>query len=388
MEAKGKVHISIGENLDKISVKCVIEFALPIENFRFKLGLPLKIDSIDADVDVEWDELRAIKAQHPVRPDVREINVSAANPFKKLTVGYSGRPYGWLNDISGSSGDGLQIALFQSSSWRVYETSVPVDFALVFEDTANYDVWEYYSTGIFAFKKGLYFTAVHEDFAVHCIKQSHKEYIRFCAEYFNKITAFYSALYCPIDFGKFEVLIMDINDSEGALIGESLLVIGKVPDFANAEEMRHHAMILIGHEFGHGWFGADWSSWEVWLGETGAEWSALLYLLTEGETKCFDNRIAQLQKFEEEFDTIDNSYVIKTADLSCPQFGAHTRGALLFYEVYRRYGTDAIKTILLTMGELDAPDTEMLLAKLRIKLGEEIPNLIERGLTARDYSVL
>jgi len=383
MPEKGNVFVNINDSHGGVYIRCVIEFTKPIKEFRFRLGLPLQIDSINADAEISWLECDTQKAQMPTNPDIREIVVDSVDCINSLDIRYSGLPRGWLNAV-----DDTQIALFWSSSWRVFNTSVPVEFDIVFENATDYDVWEYYSTGIFAFKKGVYHSVACGDFTSHCIKQEHVAYGELLAEHYNKIIAFYSSLYYPVDLGRFEALIMDIKDSEGALIGESLLIIGKVPDFADAEQMRHHAVMLIGHEFGHAWFGADWSSWEVWLGETGAEWSMLLYLLTEGDTQCFESRIEELRTLEAELDEIDDSYVIKTADLSCPEFGAHSRGTLLFYEVYRRYGLDVIKTILQTMGTLKKPDTDMLLTKLRATLGDEIPNLIEQGLTARDYSAL
>jgi len=87
-------------------------------------------------------------------------------------------------------------------------------------------------------------------------------------------------------------------------------------------------------------------------------------------------------------DNYKNTPVIKSPDLKRPADGVHFRGTMLFYELYNHYGAETIKTLLQTLANLNDKTTANLLSQLRQTLDQTIPDLIERGLTTKDYSEL
>jgi len=176
-----------------------------------------------------------------------------------------------------------------------------------------------------------------------------------------------------------------MENSGGAYFRKELMVVGKTHIPNDENEIRKNVIAWLAHELGHNWFlGANTSSWEDWLNETGAEWAALLYILLikkDGE-ELFSLNLSWAK------DTYKNTPVIKSPDLKRPAEGVHTRGVMLFHEIYLRYSVDTIKTILQTLAGLEEVTTDNFLSELRAKIGGTIPDLIERGLTTEDYAML
>ncbi len=82
------------------------------------------------------------------------------------------------------------------------------------------------------------------------------------------------------------------------------------------------------------------------------------------------------------------SPVIKTPDLKRPAEGVHSRGVMLFYEIYRKYGAEKIIKILQILSGLNVKTTDIFLAELKNQMDDDIPAVIERGLLIKDYSDL
>ncbi|MDE5576980.1 MAG: hypothetical protein K2J11_06305, partial [Oscillospiraceae bacterium] len=131
------------------------------------------------------------------------------------------------------------------------------------------------------------------------------------------------------------------------------------------------------HEMAHTWCnGAEVGSWEDWLNETTAEWSMLLYCLDRNKTEIFDAMIAEHMEKYHEFPPI------KTEDGSRPE-GVHTKGTVLFYELYKAFGAETIKLIIRIFVGLEAKTTEKLLAEMKAQGLSEAADVIEKGLTQK-----
>ena len=78
---------------------------------------------------------------------------------------------------------------------------------------------------------------------------------------------------------------------------------------------------------------------------------------------------------------------IKTEDGKRPD-GVHHRGVILLYHVYLKHGKEAIRVILQSFASLNRKNTDELLKHLHDKVGSAIPDMIRRGLTLGDYTLL
>lgn len=63
----------------------------------------------------------------------------------------------------------------------------------------------------------------------------------------------------------------------------------------------------------------------------------------------------------------------------------HDRGTILFYEIYKKYNKDTLIEMLRTFVSLNKKSTDAYLIALKKNVGEEIANIVERGLSLETY---
>jgi hypothetical protein len=149
---------------------------------------------------------------------------------------------------------------------------------------------------------------------------------------------------------------------------ESLIVLGGFTDDIS------YAQHLLVHEIAHNWCrGADAFTWEDWLNETTAEWTALLFQLNNGNMEKFNSVI------EDELRKYNNLPPIKTNDGSRPN-GVPDKGVILFYNVYRQYGYETISKLLQLFDALADKTTENFIVSIRNELSPDIARMIENGI--------
>lgn len=130
----------------------------------------------------------------------------------------------------------------------------------------------------------------------------------------------------------------------------------------------------MSHETAHNWCtGADINTFEDWLNEGTADWSALLYALHVGDKKLFDF-IINLRK-----EYADTSQPLKPADGSRPPF-VHANSTLLLHKIYCKYGKSVTQNIVQMFVNLEEKTTEMLLEKIRKEIANDVAEDILKGL--------
>jgi len=394
MKNNADVYVSFGDTYTALIVRCVIAFETPITDFRFSLNSEFAIDHIKADTDSEWKAIKEWQPQWQYKS--KEIEVSAKNPMQKLTIEYSyhKRLSGWCNVI-----EEKRVALSSYSAWTIFETSMPINFIFKMENmkeyfviNARYDdasnLWVYGETdhdegNIVALKKGHYHLATTGNFCFYYLNKDEKDYADCYTSNYDGIMAYFTSIFGEKDINKMSIVSLGLETGGGAYFRKELMVIDKIDVSEDKEKIRQSVIGLLGHELGHNWFtGADITTWEDWLNETGAEWAALLYILSLNEKEFFENHISKAKE------NYKDTPVIKSLDGKRPNDGVHTRGVMMFYEIYREYGIEVITTILKGLIELNKHTTENFLVELKNKIGSDIPNKIEQGLTMKDYTEL
>ena len=153
------------------------------------------------------------------------------------------------------------------------------------------------------------------------------------------------------------------------------------------DELHIQQMIgIMAHEFGHLWFtGADISSWEDWLIETGAEWACLRYLMKQNRQALLKQKLNRLLALYAQVSPI------RTPDLKNNAQSVHIKGTALFLSLALRQGVEVVDQLLYLLAELPEKTTAALLTQIRQKLSaplaEEIESLLDQsdfGLTAKD----
>ncbi len=392
MSNNANIFVSFGDGEKALIVKCLITFDVPVMDFRFSLSTLLTIDSITTETTSEWKIIKEWQPQWQHKSN--EIEVSSKTPIYKLTLEYHGCISGWCNII-----EERRIALSSYSAWMISETSIPVKCLLKMEDmedyfvvNARYDtsekVWIYGETNhdignIIALKKGHYNVESTGNFNFFYLNEAEKPYADAYVLYYDYIMRYYSSLFGERDIDKIDIISLDIEKSGGAYFRKELIVIGKINISNDKEIIKQSTIGLLGHELGHNWFtGAETTTWEDWLNETGAEWAVLLYIISLNDKEFLEKHLSWAKE------KYKDTPVIKSEDLKRPSEGVHIRGVMMFYEIYLKYGIETVTTILEVLANLTAHTTANFLSTLKSKIGNEIPEIIEKGLTIKDYTEL
>ena len=398
MANKADVYVSFGDGERALNVKCVIVFDTPVADFRFSFSTLLTIDRISADTDSEWKIAR--KWQPQWQHESNEIEVLSQTSMRELTIEYHGRIDGWCNII-----EERRIALSAYSAWTVSEPSLPVKFLFKLENMEDYfivngrydsteRIWVYGEAdhdegNIIALKNGHYHVANAGSFNFYYLNEAEKAYADNYIYYYADIIKYYSSAFGKRDMKKIDIVSLDFAEGGGGYFRRELVVIEKTYISEDKNEIEEHTVSFLGHELAHNWFtGASVLSWEDWLNETGAEWAALLYILSLGNENFLEKRIMHLKELEDYL----NTPVIKPADLRRPEGGVHTRGVMMFYEIYREYGAETMLKILQVLANLRTTGKELttdcFLSELEAKVDDKIAYAIKRGLTMNDYADL
>ncbi len=148
------------------------------------------------------------------------------------------------------------------------------------------------------------------------------------------------------------VFLPQENHCPGAYIRGNLIVFGK------SYEIPDRLVHILAHELGHAYAtGADTESWEDWLNETNAEWSALLYTLDHNPA-LFDMLIKEAQANYKR-----SSLALHPEGKQRPN-DVHATGTLIYYDIYQRHGRPAVETLLKVFVQLPTKTTEHFIAAL------------------------
>lgn len=391
MSARAEVFIKFSYFEKSLSVKAFVYFEKPTSSFRFSLSTLLKIDCIKADSDIKWETVKEWQPQWQHK--CNEILVTSENPVNEIAIDYHGNISGWCNLI-----EEKRIALSSYSAWYITKTSEQIKYNFLLEDMEDYFVvngrfdsqkklWIYgddeHDVGnIIALRDGHYHVSKTDNFSFYYLNEAEKVYADNYTHYYDEIIRYYTSVFPTKNINKMDIVSLGMENGGGAYFRKELVVIEKLRFNDDIEAIKRHTITLLAHELGHNWFlGANTSSWEDWLNETGAEWSALLFILSLPNNNLFEKQIDwPLKKYKE-------TPPIRTPDSKRPD-GVHWRGTILFYEIYKKYGKEVILDILQTLASLDKMTTENFLYELRVKMGNSIPDTIERGLNLQNYSDL
>ncbi len=393
MHSNAKFIVNIGEDME-LCVKCVVTFDKPITEFIFSLSKLLTVDCIQSKSDTKWEISKEWKPEWAYESN--EFRVSSKTPFSEISIDYHGVISGWCNVI-----EERKIALSMYSAWFIFETSIPIKHIFHLQNMEDYYIvngrydnhekaWIYGETNhdignIIALKKGQYFVESTNGIAYFYLNKAEKQHAKAFIFFYNDIIEYYSKLFGNIDMKNLSIVSIDRKgeDVGGAYFRNELVVIDKITISNDIDVINQLAIRVLGHELGHYWCtGADTSTWEDWLNETGAEWALLSFAHSVGKNDIFEKQISCARE------NYKDTPIIKTEDLKRPDTGVHTRGVVLFYHIYCKYGIEKINNILKILANLKNNTTEEFLLILREKIGDDIAEIIEKGLKTEDFDKL
>lgn len=359
MKNKGSVILDVWKKKSGISVNANIRFDSELnEVLKFYVADSFTIDEItDGKNSVDFSY---IVKELEFRPLTKEIEILPSG-LKELFLSYHGEVIGYdsLNEE-----DILTLNFY--TAWYPTNASIEMNYLVrVHIDDSFYVVngeydstqklWKYepldFDVNIIALRNhevleskyvSVYYYDKKNDLAVYPYYEN-----------FNRIVNYYVELFGNSKADKTNIVILPKGNKNAGYLRKSLIVFGGIGD--DYDENIHS----LAHEVAHSWCqGASCDSWEDWLNETFAEWSALLY-----ELEVTHN----INKFNEVIAEKENDRPIlkplKTTDNSRPE-GVHDYGVLYLYKMYSTYGKEAIKQILRAFDALEIKTTENLIVEL------------------------
>ena len=390
-DADMKMSIELEVDVDKKQITVSASMAAKVENneFSFYIGSSLTVDEISGEGgSLEWQtEIESLEFRGPMR----KVTVTAVTDGI-ITAKYHGSVSGAFNFI-----DPEAVALSFYSSWypqgfpyadgaadqiRVTITGLSEYTVLRGEYDGGDKAWTYHSVkddptedcNIIAFKPGSVFTVSRDGVSLHYLDEAEAGLAENILDYSLDALAYYNEVLYPDhkkEAGNLNIVSFSyLKGVEWAYSRAGLIVYGGLSDIDEDIFMKEGAP----HELAHFWAnGADTSSWEDWLNETCANWSALLYLLHIGDQDAFDQLIEMYLEYSVNFPPI------KTVDGGRPN-GVHNKGTVLFYELYKEHGGEMIEKLLNIFVSLPEKNTESFINEVSSQIGNETADFLQAGL--------
>lgn len=310
--------------------------------------------------------------------EVKKYSVKCGFDFGAVSISYSGKISGWHNIITGNI-----IELNRYGVWFPCELPFAAENIVTVNGCEEYflvkgeadgSLWHYrgseWDCNIILYKKSVLKTVTGEHIGIYYADGSLDSAAEFSKSIFEDVLAYYTKELFGTEYKKHTDMacLYPALTSGGAYKREGLIVC------ISPGKDEKEAVGVNAHELAHEWCtGADVGSWEDWLNETTAEWSMLLYCLDRNKTDIFKAMI------NEHMQKAGGFPPIKTANGSHPE-GVHTKGTVLFYELYKAFGAETVKLIIRIFVSLGVKTTEKLLEEMRTQGLSEAAEVLEKGL--------
>ena len=377
MDINGTMTITLELFDDSFEAEAHIKFLDdPVREVSFILNNDLCIESItSSNRSVSFYKQETVEQMF--RPLSQKITAAGSFPMSEIDIRYNGSIHfdeanqkNWHNEITEDF-----VSLNWYSVWFPDSLSVNTsDDKVIIKNGHKWfvvkgeyhdadDVWIYGNQesdrcNIVAFSKEKLHTVISPAVDIFYIDESIKDTAEKCVDIYNSILQYYNnILFDKKVISKMDIVCAYPYIKTGGAYQRENLVWCTVPDSDEAGRT-----YLFAHEIAHIWCcGADCGSWEDWLNETTADWSALLFALYRNDRSLFDNIL------KPKIELYDKLPAIKTSDGSRPD-GVHEKGTVLFYQVYQKYGYDTMVEIVRCFSRLKQKNTKELIDGL-IKIG-------------------
>lgn len=364
------------------------------KKFTFCLNNDLKIISVKADSHISFRKTGEVNLKF--RSPSQIIEITAESPVKELYISYSGMVQ--FDEEKKKNYNNVITQDIVSLSW--YSVWFPQKFPFItlknkvvlengapwFVLKAKYypknDVWDYSNPlndpyNIIAYRKNKLNIISNEYMNIYTVEGDKKEIFQSFSKIYNDIIKYYNGNLFKkrhLSFTDVALIAPAINIPETAYVRRGLLWC------STFGETENEIIRLWAHETAHKWCsGARTGSWEDWLNETTAEWSALLFALKSNNYELFDSIL--LPKIKRYYDLP----AIRTKDGSRPE-GVHDKGTVLFYKVYSETDFETMEKVIRCFADLKIKNTNFFIKKLRYKGLSKAADIIEQGLT-EDVSI-
>lgn len=383
--------MQISLELYKDSFKATAHIKCPFnmkKQITFCLNNDLKISSISADTPVSFKKIEETPLNY--RSLCQHIEISGKNSIKKLNISYSGavqfdseNKKNFNNIITENivSLNFYSVWYPQEFPFSILSNKVIISngapwFVLKAKYDDKHDIWKYSNPlydpfNIVAYRRSKLHIISNQYMNIYTVEDSKTDMLKSFSNIYKDIIAYYNGnLFRKrnIKFLDVPLIAPAINIPETAYVRRGLMWV------STFGESKNEIVRLWAHETAHYWCnGADTNSWEDWLNETTAEWSALLFALKSNNKVLFDSILTPKIKRYSDLPSI------RTVDGSRPK-GVHDKGTVLFYKLYLETDFQTIEKVLRCFADLKFKNTHNFIKKLRHRGLKKAADIIEQGL--------
>lgn len=295
--------------------------------------------------------------------EVKKYSVKCGGNFNSVKINYGGKISGWHNIITENI-----IELNRYGVWLPCELSQSLNISAEINGCGEFflvkgefdgKLWRYsageWDMNLILYRKNVLKTVSGKHISIYYADGSLDGAAEFSKNVFEDVLDYYTNELFNRDYTKrTEMACLYPALTSGGAYKRDGLIVCISPGTDEKEAVGVNA-----HELAHEWCsGADVGSWHDWLNETTAEWSMLLYCLDRGKNGIFDAMIS------EHLAKAPDLPPIKTEDGSRPE-GVHTKGTALFYDMYKAFGADTVKSVIRLFVDIKVKTTEYFLEKMR-----------------------
>jgi len=357
---KNKIKLSVRFIEKIISVKGHITFVNPVNSFAFSLNKNME------KISGNFDDVLVSDIELAFRPPCKKYEILFNAGSNDISFSYVGPVSGWNSFIE----EDRIAANFYSAWYPVVESKELDEVSIFLYGLEDYVVlngefnlidktWRCRKNpddpyNILAFKKDNYLVYENNNAVAYYFDNSEKQAAIKSAEAVEDIIRYFNGgLFPKRDFNKYLLVSFSNFNENGGYIRGNLIVTG------HFEKNEDSAVSFLAHEIAHEWCtGADFS-FEDWLNETTAEWASLMYMHEVKQNSDYFNK-----KIEYHKEIANDSPPIKPADLKRPQKGVHSKGTVLFFGIYEKYGIEEIKKLLRIFVGLEEKTTDEFLRQI------------------------
>lgn len=353
---------------NRISVHC----SMPVQSssFRFALLKTLTISQFRNN-DIPVASVATEECQMEFRPPMKKYTFEGLEAGE-LSVAYEGSLSGWFLFMEEEL---RHFSVYNGWYPMGFDADESYDVTLMCDDSCTllhgcYDAdaacWRYQAKdpsfadcNILLYRPEACECFENEAVRILCFDPQSGAVAKAFLKSYSAIWRFYLDLYGQGAAARTSIVFMPQREGcDGAYMRDGLIVFGKLDVFGKADQSMDRMLHVLAHEMGHTYgTGADTESWEDWLNETHAEWSALLYQEAHNPT-LFEQLVTELPK------RYQRPVLTLRPDGDKRPQEVHTTGTLLYYGIYQRHGRRAIETLLTVFDKLPVKTTQHFLNAL------------------------
>lgn len=392
-----ELHVTIDPEAQHMSAEGTVYIALQPNTKQFSLYLykDLEISSLDSPRVKSWKREQAYATFTSFIPRSTAITIELDEPIKKnerlpIQVSYEGQVVNMEMGVNRIDQSWTELGVyapwfpiddkFTPSKYDCTCTFTQPDIHLLGSTVSQIDAhtWSLQldnknptptilGSALFPHQKR---SATTENFTfnVYYISPQHEPIASYLSEQADQILTYYTSTFGSLKQGqeKVDVVLVDRRDDQGGGYNRPGLVVLPAPDTplpngTLSQDLRRHYQVYLAHELAHNWWSkGDVLTWEDWLNESFAEYSASKAIQHIDDSAHYLERIQAYERHSKDLPCIRGL----RRDHPVAHKVLYSKGPYLLTTLEKTIGSECMMRFLKTIHESSCDNTSAVLSTL------------------------